>query len=51
MLGGVKRVAVVGGGIAGLVAGRELARRGYAIDLYERWPDVGGQASALVTAA
>src|SRR2546428_6783025 len=41
------RVAIVGAGVTGLVAGRELARRGHSIDLYERWPDVGGQASAF----
>lgn len=41
------RIAVVGAGILGLVAGRGLARRGFPVDLYERWPDVGGQASAF----
>jgi protoporphyrinogen oxidase len=42
-----RRVAIVGAGVAGLVAGRELARRGYPVTLYERWPDVAGQASAF----
>ncbi len=42
-----RRVAIVGAGVAGLVAGRELARRGHAVTLYERWPDVAGQASAF----
>ena len=42
-----RRVAIVGAGVAGLVAGRELARRGHAVTLYERWPDVSGQASAF----
>lgn len=38
---------MVGAGVTGLVAGRELARRGYGVTLFERWPDVAGQASAL----
>lgn len=42
-----RRVAIVGAGVTGLVAGRELARRGLTVTLYERWPDVGGQASAF----
>jgi protoporphyrinogen oxidase len=42
-----RRVAIVGAGVAGLVAARELARRGYAVTLLERWPDVAGQASAF----
>ncbi|CAN5124449.1 NAD(P)/FAD-dependent oxidoreductase [soil metagenome] len=46
MLVGV-RVAVVGAGVTGLVAARELTRAGAAVDLYERWPDVAGQASAF----
>ena len=42
-----RRVAIVGAGVAGLVAGRELARLGYAVEVLDRWPDVGGQASAF----
>jgi len=42
-----RHVAIVGAGVAGLVAGRELARRGYAVTVYDRWPDVAGQASAF----
>jgi protoporphyrinogen oxidase len=42
-----RRVAIVGAGVAGLVAGRELLRRGFAVTLFDRWPDVGGQASAF----
>jgi len=42
-----RRVAIVGAGVAGLAAGRELARRGHHVTLYERWPDVSGQASAF----
>ncbi len=45
-----RRVAIVGAGVTGLVAGRELARRGFAVTLVERWPDVGGQASAFEVA-
>jgi protoporphyrinogen oxidase len=41
------RIAIVGAGVTGLVAGRELARRGYDVELFERWPDVAGQASAF----
>jgi len=42
-----RRIAVIGAGVTGLVAGRELARRGFAVAIYERWPDVAGQASAF----
>jgi protoporphyrinogen oxidase len=42
-----RRIAIVGAGVTGLVAARELARRGHKVTLYERWPDVGGQASAF----
>ncbi len=41
------RVAIVGAGFTGLVAGRELAKRGFRISIFERWPDVAGQASAF----
>jgi protoporphyrinogen oxidase len=42
------RVAIVGAGITGLVAARELLRGGrHKVELFERWPDVGGQASAF----
>jgi protoporphyrinogen oxidase len=42
-----RRVAIVGAGITGLVAARELASAGFSVALYELWPDVGGQASAF----
>jgi len=41
------RVAVIGAGVAGLVAGHRLAQRGHAADVYERWPGLGGQAATL----
>ena len=41
------RVAVVGAGVTGLVAARALLASGNAVDIYERWPDVAGQASAF----
>lgn len=40
---GKKRVAVVGGGIAGCEAARVAARRGYEVALYERADRLGGQ--------
>lgn len=45
-----RRAVVVGAGVTGLVAGRELSRRGFAVTLVERWPDVAGQASAFEVA-
>jgi protoporphyrinogen oxidase len=41
------RIAVIGAGITGLVAARELARAGWSVEIFERWPDVAGQASAF----
>ena len=38
---------MIGAGITGLVAARELARTGWSVEVFERWPDVGGQASAF----
>lgn len=38
-----KRVAVVGGGLAGLAAAYELSRRGFAVTLLERSPHLGGK--------
>ena len=36
-------IAVVGGGLAGLVAARRLAERGASVELFERRADVGGR--------
>ena len=41
------RVCVAGAGVAGLVCARELARAGHTVDVYERWPGLGGQAATL----
>jgi protoporphyrinogen oxidase len=41
------RIAVVGAGVCGLVAARRLAQAGHAVDVYERWPGLGGQAATL----
>jgi protoporphyrinogen oxidase len=41
------RVAVIGAGVAGLVAGYRLTQRGHTADVYERWPGLGGQAATL----
>ena len=42
------RVAVVGGGVAGLAAACALAQDGYAVDLFERRPYFGGRASSYL---
>jgi protoporphyrinogen oxidase len=41
------RVAVLGAGVAGLVAGHRLTEAGHVVDVYERWPGLGGQAATL----
>ncbi len=38
-----KRIAVIGGGPAGLTAARELARLGHAVEIFDREPVLGGQ--------
>lgn len=40
-------VAVIGAGVTGLVAARELLRSGWSVEIIERWPDVAGQASGF----
>jgi 2,4-dienoyl-CoA reductase (NADPH2) len=39
----VKRIAVVGGGVAGIAAALEAGRRGHAVTVYEGAADIGGQ--------
>jgi protoporphyrinogen oxidase len=41
------RIGVIGAGVAGLVAGRRLAEAGHEVDVYERWPGLGGQAATV----
>jgi protoporphyrinogen oxidase len=41
------RIAVLGAGVCGLTAGHRLARAGHAVDVYERWPGLGGQAATM----
>lgn len=39
-----KRVAVLGGGVAGLTAAHELIERGFKVDIYEKYGFFGGKA-------
>jgi len=41
------RIAVLGAGVAGLTAAHRLGRAGHRVDVYERWPGLGGQAATL----
>ena len=41
------KLAVVGAGVAGLVAAYRLGQVGHVVDVYERWPGLGGQAATL----
>ena len=41
------RVAVLGAGMTGLTAAFWLSRRGHGVDVYERWPGLGGQAATI----
>jgi protoporphyrinogen oxidase len=43
----VSRVGVIGAGVAGLTAAYELSKKGHLVDVYERWPGLGGQAATL----
>lgn len=38
-----KRIAVIGGGVAGIAAALEAGRRGHDVTLYEAAPEIGGQ--------
>src|SRR5450759_4475225 len=42
-----QRVAIFGGGVAGLSAAHELAERGFQVDVYERKPVMGGKARSI----
>lgn len=42
-----KKVAVLGGGVAGLSAAHELAERGFEVDVYERLGQFGGKARSI----
>ena len=44
----IQRVAVLGGGLAGLACAYELARAGVEVTVIEREPQVGGMASSFV---
>lgn len=39
----MRRVAIIGGGVAGLASAALLARSGYQVDLFERGEEVGGR--------
>jgi protoporphyrinogen oxidase len=41
------RIAVIGAGVAGLVAAYRAGQQGHDCDVYERWPGLGGQAATL----
>jgi protoporphyrinogen oxidase len=41
------RIAVLGAGVCGLTAAHRLTRAGHEVDVYERWPGLGGQAATL----
>ena len=43
-----KRIVILGGGLAGLSCGYELAKRGHSITILEREPHVGGMASSFI---
>lgn len=43
----VKKVAIIGGGPAGITAGYELAKSGVAVEVFEASPQVGGLAKTI----
>lgn len=40
--GGIRRIAVVGGGLAGLVAADRILSAGHSVTVFEKYPDAGG---------
>ncbi|MGA0199406.1 MAG: FAD-dependent oxidoreductase, partial [Prochlorotrichaceae cyanobacterium] len=46
----MKRVAIVGAGLAGMAAAVDLVDAGYQVDLYESRPFVGGKVGSWVDA-
>ncbi|MCX7619806.1 MAG: FAD-dependent oxidoreductase [Acidimicrobiales bacterium] len=44
---GKRRVAILGGGCAGLSAAHELVERGFTVDVYERYPVAGGKCRSI----
>ncbi len=42
-----QRIAVLGAGVCGLSAAYRLTRLGHVVDVYERWPGLGGQAATM----
>jgi protoporphyrinogen oxidase len=38
---------VIGAGVCGLVAAHRIAAAGHTVDVYERWPGLGGQAATI----
>jgi protoporphyrinogen oxidase len=41
------RLAVIGAGVAGLTCAHRLGQAGHTVDVYERWPGLGGQAATF----
>jgi protoporphyrinogen oxidase len=41
------KAAVIGAGVCGLVAAHRIAQAGHEVDVYERWPGLGGQAATI----
>jgi protoporphyrinogen oxidase len=41
------RIAVLGAGMTGLTSAYRLSEQGHTVDVYERWPGLGGQAATL----
>jgi len=42
-----RRIAVVGGGLAGLVAADRLCGEGFGVTVFEKWPEAGGLVGTL----